>query len=192
MTLTLSTSVSSGPLAVGDDATTAQPSLRELFDAHAPFVWRTLRYLGVPEADLQDVCQEVFLVVHQKLATFEGRSTVETWIYGICIRTASALRKRAYTRREVPVAEPPEMEVEPRQAAELEDRRARALLQRALDSLDEEKRQVFVLFEIEERPMQEIADILGWPLRTTYGRLHAARAEMAKAWERMTREGGGR
>ena len=189
MTLTISSHLSSSDEESPDGAPAAQPSLRALFDVHAPFVWRTLRYLGVGEADLADVCQEVFLVVHQKLATFEGRSSLETWIYGICIRISSAHRKRAYVRREIPVADPPDASVEPRQANDLEEQRARELLQRALDGLDEEKRQVFVLFEIEERPMQEIAALIGAPLRTTYTRLHEARAEMAKAWERLSGEG---
>ena len=184
MTLTL-TSL----LATDEGDAGARPSLREVFDAHAPFVWRTLRYLGVGERDLEDVSQEVFLVVHQKLATFEGRSSLETWIYGICIRTASTYRKRAYVRREVPVSETPDTSVEPRQLVELEEQRARARLQRALDALDDETREVFVLFEIEERPMQEIATIVGCPLRTAYSGLYAARDEMAKTWERLERGG---
>jgi RNA polymerase sigma-70 factor (ECF subfamily) len=189
MTLTLPGPVESKGLVTEEHEIPAQPSLREVFDAHAPFVWRTLRYLGVGEADLEDVCQEVFLVVHQKLSTFEGRSSLETWIYGICIRTASSHRKRAYVRREVPVSETPDATVEPRQVADLEEQRARELLSRALDALDDEKRQVFVLFEIEERPMQEIANVVGCPLRTAYSRLHAAREEMAKTWERLSKEG---
>ena len=62
----------------------------QIFREYAPFVWRGLRRLGVPECDVEDVCQEVFVVVHRKLGDFEGRSSLRTWIYGICARTASA------------------------------------------------------------------------------------------------------
>src|SRR3954466_4042923 len=76
------------------------PAFQEVFVSHGRFVWRTLRYLGVAEADLEDVCQEVFLVVHRRLAEFEGRSSVRTWVYGIALRVASDYRKRARVHRE--------------------------------------------------------------------------------------------
>ncbi|WP_437873491.1 RNA polymerase sigma factor [Sorangium sp. So ce363] len=56
------------------------PSFEQLFFEHAPFVWRALRRLGVHEADAEDVCQEVFMIVHRRLASFEGRSSVQTWL----------------------------------------------------------------------------------------------------------------
>jgi RNA polymerase sigma-70 factor, ECF subfamily len=157
------------------DRSGSVPSLREIFDEHAPFVWRTLRHLGVREADLPDVCQEVFVAVHRKLDGFEGRSSLRTWLYGICLRTASDHRRRAYVRRERAVAEPPPSTVEPTQDAETERAAARRLLHSLLDELDEDKRAVFVLYEIEELGMKEIAEILACPLQTAYSRLHAAR-----------------
>ncbi len=62
--------------------------------------------LGVAEADIEDVCQEVFITVHRKLSEFEGRSALRTWLYGISLRVASDYRRRAYVRRERAVAEP--------------------------------------------------------------------------------------
>ena len=61
-----------------------------LFREHAPYVWRVLRRLGVAEADVEDACQEVFLVVHRRAESFDGTSSVKTWIYGICVRVASS------------------------------------------------------------------------------------------------------
>src|SRR5207237_6566320 len=86
------------------------PTAEELFEAHVGFVWRVLRSLGVPASDLEDASQEVFLVVHRKRATFEGRSSIRTWLYGICVRTASDRRRRASVRREIATADPPELE----------------------------------------------------------------------------------
>jgi RNA polymerase sigma-70 factor (ECF subfamily) len=158
-------------------------SSRQVFDEHAPFVWRTLRYLGVPEPDLPDVCQEVFITVHRKLETFEGRSTLRTWLYRICQRAASDYRRRAYVRREV-VSENPSGTAPAAQrldgVAHLE---ARDALQFALDALDEAKRVVFVLYEIEGLSMKEVAEALDCPLQTAYSRLHAARRAVTEALE---------
>ena len=151
------------------------PSLAEIFRDHAPFVWRGLRRLGVPESDVEDVCQEVFVVVHRKLADFEGRSSLRTWIYGICTRTASDYRRSGRVRREVVTDAPPDAPQEGTQHDTVALKQARATLDRILDELDDEKRSVFVLYEIEELTMAEVAEAIGCPLQTAYSRLHAAR-----------------
>ena len=155
--------------------------IAQIFHAHAAYVWRVLRRMGVAEADVEDLCQEVFLVVLRKLAEFEGRSSMKTWIYGICIRTASDYRRRAHKRREVVTDQVPEGTVSPSQAVELQRRQARSMLDAALDDLDEGKRAVFVLYEIEELPMAEVARALGCPLQTAYSRLHVARRTVTEA-----------
>jgi len=150
-------------------------TLTDVFRREAPFVWRALRRLGVREADIEDVCQEVFVVVHRKLADFEGRSSLRTWIYGICARTASDYRRSARVRREIVTDAPPDAPADARQLEALALREARAKLDRILDQLDDDKRAVFVLYEIEELTMNEVAEALSCPLQTAYSRLHAAR-----------------
>jgi RNA polymerase sigma-70 factor, ECF subfamily len=156
-------------------------SAAELFDferafaENAPFVWRALRRLGVGEADVEDVCQEVFLVVHRRRASFDGRSALRTWIYGICLRVASEYRRRPHRRREEVTAEPPDLELSEGLDEALERRRALARLDAALDQLDDAKRAVFVLYEIEQIPMTEVAAAVSVPLQTAYSRLYAAR-----------------
>src|SRR5690349_24003424 len=95
-------SSSAGP-ATGD----ALPSMRTVFDEHARYVIRTLRHLGIKEADVEDVAQEVFVTVHRKLHEFEGRSKLRTWLYAICLRVASDHRRRAYVVRERATDNPP-------------------------------------------------------------------------------------
>jgi RNA polymerase sigma-70 factor (ECF subfamily) len=151
------------------------PPLAQIFREYAPFVWRGLRRLGVPECDVEDVCQEVFVVVHRKLGDFEGRSSLRTWIYGICARTASDYRRSGRVRREVVTDVPPDAPQEGGQHDAVALRQARATLDRILDELDDDKRSVFVLYEIEELTMPEVAEALGCPLQTAYSRLHAAR-----------------
>lgn len=159
----------SQPAAAAHPPTTAQ-----VFAEHGPYVFRTLRYLGVPERDLPDVVQETFVVVHRKLPEFEARSSVRTWLYRICRRTASDYRRKAHVRRES-LREPADeiaagALTQPAGAIE-----ARQLLLRALDTLDEDKREVFVLSEVEGLTMTEVIEVLGCPLQTGYSRLAAAR-----------------
>lgn len=123
----------------------------------------------------------MFVVVHRKLDSFEGRSTLRTWVYGICLRTASDYRRRAHVRREQSVEEVPTTSFEADQEHAIERSRHRKRLLELLDALDEEKRQVFVLYEIEELDMKEIAEAMGTPLQTAYSRLRAARQMLARA-----------
>ena len=168
-------------------ATNTGPSVADVFREHAPFVWRALRRLGVQESDVEDVAQEVFVVVHRKLGEFEGRSTLRTWLYGICVRTASDHRKRARHKHEIVTEAPPEQIAPGGQHEELARRQARALLDRILDELDEDKRAVFVLYEIEQLTMNDVAQAVGCPLQTAYSRLHAARKHVEDAVQRVQR-----
>jgi RNA polymerase sigma-70 factor, ECF subfamily len=155
------------------------PPFATVYDHHVKFVWRVLGRLGVARADLEDVCQEVFIVVHRRLAEFEGRSTLRTWIYGIALRCASDHRRRA-ARRPNPVPD-----VELVAPSDVAARDARATLERLLELLDSDKREVFVLFELEELAMAEVVAVVGCPLQTGYSRLHAARAIVAAAAARV-------
>lgn len=161
-----------------------RPTFEEVFAEHAPFVWRALRRLGVREADVEDVAQEVFLVVHRRLGSFRGQSTVRTWVYGICLRVASEHRRRPHVAREQPTDDPPEGAAPAEQDVELDRRRALAWLDGVLDGLDDDKRAVFVLFEIEQIPMVEVAAAAGCPLQTAYARLYAARRHVEAAARR--------
>ena len=158
----------------------SHPDLAAVFDAHAAYVGRALRCLGVGERELPDAVQEVFVVVARKLEGFERRASIRTWLYAICIRQAMRVRRTAARRREDAVAEPP---VEPVAAGAQEDaiekRRKLEVALAILDGLDESKRAVFVLYEIEQLPMSEVADIIGCPIQTAYSRLYSARRDIA-------------
>ena len=161
-----------------------RPTFEAVFAECAPFVWRVVAPLGVRDADLEDVCQEVFLIVHRRLGTFEGQSSVRTWVCGICFRVASDYRRRAQHRRERPLANVPEGSMPATQDETIERRRALLWLDGVLDTLDDDKRAAFVLFEIEEMPMTDVAEALGCPLPTAYARLYAARKQIEAAARR--------
>jgi RNA polymerase sigma-70 factor, ECF subfamily len=149
----------------------------ELYDQHFDFVWRSLRRLGVPPADLQDVAQEVFLVVHRRLPHFEARSKVTTWLFSISLHAARDRRRRAHVRREVADATLVEELVDRGADASLllERRQDLELFEAALMSMDLEQRAVFTLFELEGVSGPEIAEALEIPLGTVYSRLRLAR-----------------
>lgn len=164
----------------------AVPSFEQIFVDCAPFVWRALRRLGVHASDIEDVCQEVFLIIHRRLPSFEGRSSIQTWIYGICVRVTADYRKRAHRLHESTSEELPDYPTLANQHDELEDQQSRALLDASISKLDDDKRAVFVLFELEELPMTEVAEAVGCPLQTAYARLYAARRVVEAALRRAT------
>ena len=154
-------------------------TFREIFEAHARFVWRSLLGFGVAESDVADASQQVFMVLHQKLGEIQAGCSLRTFAYGICLRVAADFRGRAHVRRERPYSAAPEPLVEPNQEGEVAQRQALRRLREALDALEPAKREVFVLYEIEELTMKEVAAVVGCPLQTAYSRLHAARKEIA-------------
>lgn len=173
------------PASVADDEV---PSVRSVVRQYAPFVGRSLRYLGIGDTDVEDAAQEVFVIVHRRLDDFEGRSSLQTWLYGICVRIALAHRRKAATRRERVVDDPPSPSIPPPQHDDLRRQEARSALQRILNELDEAKREAFVLYEIERMPMKQVAEALGCPLQTAYSRHQAARKHVLAAFERRRRQ----
>jgi RNA polymerase sigma-70 factor (ECF subfamily) len=168
-------------------ATSSEPSFPAIFEEYAPFVMRVMRHLGVPAKDLPDQCQEVFVAVFRGLPDFAGRSALRTWIYGICRHVASNHRRRAHVRRERTVSEPPEQTSPAVQDEAVEERRGHPALRLLLDTLDPDKREVFVLFELEELSMKEVAEVCGCPLQTAYSRLHAARRLLLERYRESER-----
>ena len=167
----------------------ARPDLAAVFDAHAAYVGRTLTCLGVRDRELKDAIQEVFLVVHRRLGELEQPAALKSWLYAICLRKAMSFRRAAARRREDAGAEPPQAPEETTPHDELERTEALAVALQILDELDDDKRAVFVLYEVEQLPMSEIADAVGCPLQTAYSRLYAARREVAQRLSRMRARG---
>jgi len=158
-----------------------RPSFHQVFQTHARFVWRALLGLGVPESDVADASQQVFVVLRDKLDDLEEGCALSTFIYGVCLRVASDFRRRAHVRREHLCAVPPEQPAAPTQEVVASHREALHRLLAVLAELEPAQREVFVLYEIEELPMAEVARALGCPLQTAYSRLHVARRTVTEA-----------
>jgi RNA polymerase sigma-70 factor (ECF subfamily) len=173
--------VSADPVAAVRPVVAAPPPFEEIYEEHFDFVWRGLRRLGVPAASIDDAVPDVFLVVHRRLADFEGRSSLKTWVFGIAVRVARdhqrLLRRkgwRAPLDTSIPDAAPGPIELFARAEAVRE-------LDRILGTLDEDKRAVFILAEIEQMAAPEIAETLGVKMNTVYSRLRAARRAVEAA-----------
>jgi RNA polymerase sigma-70 factor, ECF subfamily len=151
-------------------------SLKEMVESHLDFVWRSLRRFGVPSADVDDATQRVFLIANDKLDRIRTGSE-RSFLIGVAARVASHAR-RSYHRREAAelgfsTAPPPEGNPNPE---ELTQRREdRDLLDRVLDAMPAELRAVFVLFELEELSIDEMAALLTLPRGTVASRLRRAR-----------------
>jgi RNA polymerase sigma-70 factor (ECF subfamily) len=163
-----------------------------IYNAHISHVWRFLRYLGIPERDLEDVAHDVFVVVYRRLESYDPGRPPRPWISGIAHRVASEYRRRARNRREMMVDQVHAVDDGPGAEGQLASARARALLAEALQRLDPDQRAVFILHEIEEHPVPEVAGILEIPLNTAYSRLRRGRARFAEAAKRLRARRGGR
>lgn len=159
------------------------PPFEQLYEEHFSFVWRNLRRLGVLEANLGDAAQDVFLVIHRRLPEFEPRGALRSWVYSIVLRVARQHRRLA---RRKPTRElPPENEwSDPNQVGPEQDaaeRQGLAQLIGMLEQLDDDKREAFVLAELEGLSAPEISAILGVNVNTVYARIRAARKRLEAA-----------
>jgi RNA polymerase sigma-70 factor (ECF subfamily) len=161
---------------------------RAVYEANFDFVWRSLRRLGVRETDASDQAQRVFLTVYAKLAEFEGRSRMTTWLFAICQRVASDYRRSAPIRREV-ATDAAEMDLYSAwhgdAASKTETGQRTRVAEAILDKLPEAQRIVFALFELEEMSGDEIAELLGVSVGTVRSRLRIAREVFAREVKRL-------
>jgi RNA polymerase sigma-70 factor (ECF subfamily) len=170
-----------------------------IYNAYFPFVWRNARRLGIPASLLEDVTQEVFVVVYRKLGEFEERSTLKTWIFSITHfvvrkhrRSLSRHPSVGSTAHDVP---PDPNGVQQSHAAPdevLAKRQAGQFLHDFLESIDDAKRDVFVLAELEQMTAPEIANSLRLNVNTVYSRLRLAREAFACAVARRRAHDAGR
>lgn len=157
----------------------ARVELRSDFDAlyseHFDFVWRSLRRLGVDASLVEDAAQDTFVVVHRRFADLRPDASRKAFLFGIALRVAHDYRRRARRKS----AESLDLEASPckklgpfEQTANAE---AARLVERFLETLDEDKRAVFCLSDLEDMSAPEISEALGVKLNTVYSRLRAAR-----------------
>ncbi|MCA9671898.1 MAG: sigma-70 family RNA polymerase sigma factor [Myxococcales bacterium] len=168
---------------------TADAELSAIYGEQVSFVCHCLRRLGVPDRDLEDKAQDVFVVVHRKLADYDRARPIRPWLTGIAARVALDHLRKAYRKHEDlrEQIETAHQQRDPEQ--QLAERQARELVLAALDRLDLDQRAVFVLADIEGHSMPEIAEIIDAPLNTLYSRLRLARQRFTRVARTLSRAG---
>ncbi len=158
---------------------------RTIFETEFEYVWHSLRRLGVRERDVDDVTHDTFIVVYRTLDQYDPGRPLRPWLFGIATRHAANYRRRAHHRGDV--MEPTtEVADQSRGADEaLASRQATDLVQAALDTLDDDRRNVFVLHELDGTSVPDIAAALSIPLNTAYSRLRLAREHFSAAVRRL-------
>ena len=166
------------------------PDFEVVYEEHFAFLWRTLRRFGVPEAAMDDAIQDAFLVVHSRLPTFERRSSLRTWIFGIARRVARNHRLSRAEWASTDILEAlPDASSSP--LAALETLEGARLLERLLAGLVPERREAFILVKLEEMTILEAGEALGVNANTIYSRVRTACRELEEALFRLSlrREG---
>lgn len=188
------TDLRSGPKPLGKDPQVTPlrgADFPSLYRSEFGYAWKTLLRLGVARRDLEDLTQDLFVIVYRHLADYDPQRPLRPWLFGIAVRVAADFRRRAHNVREVVgqvAAEPTDGAPPPDER--LADAEARTLLMAALDGLDLERRAVFVMHELDEVPVPEIAAALAIPLNTAYSRLRLARADVVASIKRLQARGG--
>jgi RNA polymerase sigma-70 factor (ECF subfamily) len=166
-----------------DDGGESARRFERVYHEHFDFVWRSVRRLGAPAASVDDAVQDVFVIVHRRLGEFEPRASLKTWLFSIALRVVGNYRRAARRADGYDELDPraPAAGPDPHESAAR--REALELFDRALGALDDEKRAVFILAELEQMTAPEIAEALGVKLNTVYSRLRVARQDFTKAYQ---------
>ncbi len=165
------------------------PDLTQIYRDHHAFVWRIVRRLGVPDAGVDDAVQETFVVLHRRRAELDFSGSIRGLLYGVARRVAKRSRDKAAAAAQRRVVGPSTARDDPEAATAT--RQKAAVLQAALEDLDEGKRMTFVLADIEGLTIPEVAAAMEVNVNTCYARLRAARARLGEvvAAHRRSEEG---
>jgi RNA polymerase sigma-70 factor (ECF subfamily) len=152
-----------------------------MYRAEFPYVFHSLRRLGVAPRDVEDVAHDVFLAVYRRWSDYDASRPLRPWLFGFAYRIASDHRRSARHRREVVGAEAEPADDARLPDEEVEGERMRKKVLDALDRMDFERRGILVMHDIDGHPVPEIARALAIPLNTAYSRLRLARKDFEKA-----------
>jgi RNA polymerase sigma-70 factor (ECF subfamily) len=173
------------PAAVGAEPTAG--TFGAIYKAHFAFVWRSVRRLGIADSAIDDAVQDVFLVVHRQLSGFRGESSVRSWLFAIALRVVrdsrrSLRRKPGNLGGRGRVSDDVDLFAgrapSPPEAVEADE--AVRVLHAVLDAMPKERRDVFILAELEQMSMADIATAVNSNPNTVSSRLRAARADFER------------
>jgi RNA polymerase sigma-70 factor (ECF subfamily) len=154
-------------------------SFEAIYRDHLGYVLQSLRRLGVAPSRLEDLAHDVFVTVHRRLSDFDATRPIRPWLFGICHGVSANERALARNRVGGAVADIEDDREDPHRSAERAE--AQRLIRQVLLELDEDKRAVFILHELDQVPVSEAAAVLGLLTDTAWSRLKAARRQFKDA-----------
>jgi RNA polymerase sigma-70 factor (ECF subfamily) len=163
-------------------------NLEALYAAELRCIYSFLHRLGARGTDLEDLAHDVFVTALRRWSAFDPSRPVRPWLLGIAFRVMADFRRKGSSSREIA-----DGSVEQSQAPSLQEsaedrvdrREKQELIQEALESLEPDRRAVFVMFELEGISAADISESLGTPVATTYSRLRVGREEFTAAVRRI-------
>jgi RNA polymerase sigma-70 factor (ECF subfamily) len=169
-------------MAASIDASAQRAAFARLYEQWFDHVSRWVRALGATEAEREDVTQDIFMVVHRRLADFDGQNAAG-WLYQIARRKVRDHRRLSWIkdifRNSTPLADSSlTSQVSPQDS--LETKQKAQLFEALVSTLNQDQRAAFVLFEIEGSSGEEIARLQGVPINTVWARIHEARKSLQK------------
>lgn len=151
----------------------------EIYRRHFSFAWRTLRAMGVPESQVDDAVQEVFIIVFRRLATYREEASFSAWLFGIIRRVASDHRRSLKRKgHHVPIEEETIASRKKDVQTEISNKEALAIVEEFTQTLDEERRAIFVLAVLEEMSVVDVSKAIGLNANTVYSRLRVLKSSM--------------
>ena len=187
-----SSDVGSEPVAEAAAGVPTTAEFAAIYQREFGYVWHTLRRLGVPRRDLSDVTHNVFLVVHNRFASYDRERPIRPWIFGVAFRVAADYMRLARHRSEL-VRDDVDAWDGHRGADDLiGEKEDQAVLREALACLDMERRAVVVLHDLDGVGGPEIAEVLQIPPKTVYYRLRTGREQLVAAVRRIRAQRGRR
>ena len=153
------------------------------FDQELDYVFASLRRLGAPAADLEDLAHDVFVVLLRHWPTLDTSRPLRPYLFGIAYRIVSAHRRRRL--REVPHISEEPADTGPGPEKVLQSQQAVALLHAALERVPLPRRAVLILHELDGIPIAEVARVLSITRFGAYARLHKGHRELAAAVRRL-------
>ena len=165
-------------LCMDGSATRTADTFYAVYERELSYVWKTLGRLGVEAVELADAFHDVFVIVHRRWADIDFARPIRPWLFGIARRVAAGHRRK---RRELP-SDTVDGATAPAPHAE------RDFLWKVLGELDDDRRDVVILHDLEGYTGAEIATMLDIPANTVHSRLRLGRQDMQATVRRLRGE----
>lgn len=167
---------------MSEPALTQRPNWESFYAAELPYVYGFLHRLGATSSDLEDLAHDVFVTAVRRWSAYDSSRLLRPWLLGIAFRVMADHRRKKRPQTGELADEPFEGETGEER---VQRREARELVGEALQSLEPERRAVFVMYELEGMTAADISEVMGSPLATTYSRLRMAREQFTAAVRRI-------